>query len=219
MQASGSLIPTPLQTAPIVAEISPATPGHHRSTDSGLDGSHVLFAEDGSHLELLPLIHALLQANIERTPDQFELQNIAEDMDAYAVITVGPGWTIEFEGEQRSLYVERRVEGQEPELLRIDGMRITAKAVIRVGENQMQARRLAELDVNYAFGEGLSGDRQALIVVTEGESGGKLWIEFEKNRKTRRAGPTSTTPRATSRAFTRCPTGAAAGAASMVRLA
>jgi hypothetical protein len=71
-------------------------------------------------------------------------------MGAYAVITVEPGWTIEFEGEQRSLYVERRVEGQEPELLRIDGMRITAKAVIRVAENQMQTRRLAELDVNYA---------------------------------------------------------------------
>jgi hypothetical protein len=94
-----------------------------------------------------------------------------------------PGWTIEIEGEQRSLYVERRVEGHEPELLRIDGMRITAKAVIRVGEIQMQARRLAELDVNYVFGEGLIGDREALIVVTGGESGGKLSIEFEKESK------------------------------------
>ena len=96
------------------------------------------------------------------------------------MISVGPGWTIEFDGEKRSLYVERRIEGQEPDLLRIDGMNITAKAVIRVSEIRMQPRRLTEIDVNYAFGEGLVGDKEALIVITEGESGGKLSIQFKK---------------------------------------
>ncbi len=93
------------------------------------------------------------------------------------MITVGPGWTIELEGEQRSLYVERTVEGQEPELLRIDGMKITAKIVIQVSEIQLQTGRLAEIDVDYAFGKGLIGDREALIVVTEGESG-KLSVQL-----------------------------------------
>ena len=106
---------------------------------------------------LMPLVKSLLEANIARTTDQIELQNIAEDMDAYGVITVGPGWTIQIDGEQRSFYVERRVEGQEPELLRIDGMKITAKIVIHVSEIQMHTRRLAEVDVNYSFGEGWSG--------------------------------------------------------------
>ena len=92
----------------------------------------------------------------------------------------GPGWTIELEGEQRSLYVERTVEGQEPELLRIDGMKIIAKIVIQVSEIRMQPRRLAEIDVSYAFGEGLIGDQQALIVVTEGENGSKLSVQFRK---------------------------------------
>ena len=57
-------------------------------------------------------------------------------------------------------------------------MKITAKIVIQVSEIQMQTRRLAEIDVNYAFGEGLIGDRAALSVVTEGESGGKLSVQL-----------------------------------------
>ena len=77
-------------------------------------------------LLLLPLVKALLEGNMRRTIEQIDLQNIAEDMNAFAVITVGPRWTIEFEGEKRSLFVERRMEGQEPELLRIDGMKVTS---------------------------------------------------------------------------------------------
>ena len=55
-----------------------------------------MFAEDGSHIELLPLVKALLEGNMRRTIEQVDLQNIAEDMNAFAVITVGPRWTIEF---------------------------------------------------------------------------------------------------------------------------
>jgi hypothetical protein len=137
-----------------------------------------VFAEDGSSIELRHVTHALIEANWHRTIDQIELADIAEDVDAYAVIRVGPGWTVKLEGEQRSLYVERRLEGQTPELLRIDGMEVTAKAVIRVSEIPLHHRRLTEIDVDYAFGEGLIGDRQALVVVTEGGDGGKLSIQF-----------------------------------------
>ena len=49
-----------------------------------------------------------------------------------------------------------------------------------MSEIQLQTRRLAEIDVNYAFGEGLIGDRAALIVVTEGESGGKLSVQLKR---------------------------------------
>jgi hypothetical protein len=115
----------------------------------------------------LPLRKALLEANTARTTGQIELQNIAEDMDdIYAVISVGPGWMIEIEGEQRSLYVERRMKGQEAELLRNDGMTITAQAVIRVAKIEMQLRRPGQTDVNYAFGEAEMGDGKALIPTT-----------------------------------------------------
>ena len=43
-----------------------------------------VFAEDGSHIELLPLVKALLEGNMRRTIEQIDLQNIAEDMNAFA---------------------------------------------------------------------------------------------------------------------------------------
>ena len=172
-----SLWPKAVSLTPIRAEVDVDVPDEGIVSLSAPQGLHI-FAEDRSHIELLPLMKALLEANMARTADQIELQNIVEDVDAYAVITVGPNWTIEIEGQQRSLYVERTVKGQEPELLRIDGMKITAKIVIQVSEIQMQTRRLAEIDVHYAFGEGTIGDREALIVVTEGENGGKLSVQL-----------------------------------------
>jgi hypothetical protein len=143
------------------------------------------FTEDGSSIELRYVVHALLQANWHRTIDQIDLANIAEDQDAYAVITVGPGWTVGIDGEQRSLYVERRLEGRDPELLRIDGMEVTAKADIRVTEIPLHHRRLGAIDVDYAFGEGSIGDTAALIVATEGEQGGKLSIRLNPEYKKR----------------------------------
>lgn len=183
-----SLWPKMVSLTPIRAELDVDVPGEGIVTIGAPPDLHI-FTEDGSHIELLPMLKALLEANIARTTDQIELQNIAEDMDdIYAVITVGPGWTILLEGEQRSLYVERRVEGQVPELLRIDGMKITAQAVIRVAKIDMQRRRLADIDVNYAFGETMIGDGKALIVVTEGENGGKLSVQFTKKLKASSAG-------------------------------
>ena len=137
-----------------------------------------VFAEDGSSIELRQVTNALIEANWHRTIDQIELADIAENMDAYAVIRVGPGWTVKLDGEQRSLYVERRLEGQKPELLRIDGMEVTAKAEIRVSEIPLHHRRLSEINVQYAFGEGAIGDTPALFVATEGEEGGKVSIRL-----------------------------------------
>ena len=62
---------------------------------------------------------ALIESNWSRLLDDIELANIAESMDAYATVSVGPGWTVGFEGEQRPFYVERKV-GDTKELLRID---------------------------------------------------------------------------------------------------
>ncbi|HYB38330.1 MAG TPA: hypothetical protein VEF72_23095 [Mycobacterium sp.] len=142
-----------------------------------------VFAEDGSSVELRQVTHALLEANWHRTIDQVQLADIAQDVDAYAVITVGPNWTVKLDGEQRSLYVERRLEGQTPELLLIDGMEVTAKAEIHVSEIPLHHRRLAETDIHYAFGEGSIGGTPALIVATEGELGGKMSIRLNPKHK------------------------------------
>jgi hypothetical protein len=75
------------------------------------------------------------------------------------------------------------VDGQTPELHRIDGMEITAKAEIRVSEIPLHHRRLTEIDVQYAFGEGAIGDTPALFVATEGEEGGKVSIRLNPRHK------------------------------------
>jgi len=125
LQSMRSLWPKTVSLTPVRAEVGVDVPGAGIEWVQAPQDLHV-FAEDGSHIELLPLVKALLEGNMRRTIEQIDLQNIAEDMNAFAVITVGPRWTIEFEGEKRSLLVERRMEGQESELLRIDGMKVTS---------------------------------------------------------------------------------------------
>jgi hypothetical protein len=125
LQSMRSLWPKTVSLTPVRAEVGVDVPGAGIEWVQAPQDLHV-FAEDGSHIELLPLVKALLEGNMRRTIEQIDLQNIAEDMNAFAVITVGPRWTIEFEGEKRSLFVERRMKGQEPELLRIDGMKVTS---------------------------------------------------------------------------------------------
>jgi hypothetical protein len=136
-----------------------------------------VFTEDGSSIPLRPLIHALIQQNWHRIIEQFDLANIAENVDETGPIQVGPGWTIKIDGEEQSLYAQY-AEGPTPELHRIDGMEITAKAEIRVSEVPLHHRRLAEINVQYAFGEGAIGDTPALFVATEDEEGGKLSVRL-----------------------------------------
>lgn len=109
--------------------------------------------------------------------EQIDLANIAEDFDGLALIQVGPAWTVKVDGEDESLYV-RHVDGDKSEFHRIDGLEITAKAQIRVSEIPLHHRRLAEINVNYAFGEGSIGETPALVVATEDEKGGKLSIHL-----------------------------------------
>jgi hypothetical protein len=136
-----------------------------------------VFTQDGSGpVPLLQVIHALVQGNFHRIAKDIDLANISDDFDGAALITVGPRWTVKVDGEEESLYV-RYQEGEKTEFHRIDGMEITAKAQIRVSDEiPLQHRRLAEIDVNYAFGAASVGGTPWLIVATEGEQGGKLTI-------------------------------------------
>ena len=57
-------------------------------------------------------------------------------------------------------------------------MTVWAKIDIKVSEIQLHRRRLAGIDVDYAFGEGFIGEEPVLVVVTESEHGtGKLSIK------------------------------------------
>jgi hypothetical protein len=54
----------------------------------------------------------------------------------------------------------------------------TGMVEIKVSEVPLTGARLGDMDVNFAYGEGQVGGRDALVVVTEGESGGKLTVRF-----------------------------------------
>jgi len=83
---------------------------------------------------------------------------------------------IEANGEPRSFYLGSD-DGEKVELQRIDAIEITVKVQVHVEQQiPLHHRRLAEINVNYAFGEGTIGGVPALIVATEGEQGGKLTI-------------------------------------------
>jgi hypothetical protein len=142
-----------------------------------------VFTQDGSGpVALVSLILELIQSNFAKTAEDIDLANIAEDFDGKAIIEVGPGWTIVVDGEEQPLYVQH-ADGDKVEYQRIDGMEITAKARIHVSEIKLQHRRLAEIDVNYAFGEGTIAGAPALIVATEDEYGGKLSIQLNPKYK------------------------------------
>ncbi|WP_433683373.1 restriction endonuclease [Nocardia sp. CA-119907] len=136
-----------------------------------------VFAEDGSFVPLKPIVQALIEGHWPQIIQQIDLVNIEEDFDGFAVIGVGPDWTIKVDGEQHYLYV-RYVEGEKTELQRIDGLEITAKAEIRVAEIAMHHRRLAEIGVSYSYGEGYIGSTPALIVATESSDGSRVSLQL-----------------------------------------
>ncbi|MFE5480529.1 restriction endonuclease [Nocardia sp. NPDC056541] len=134
-----------------------------------------VLAEDDSLTSLEAVAGAVIQGGWTQIMDQIDLANIAEDVDGTAVISVGPAWTIKVDGEEQSLYARY---GNTSERHRIDAIEITAKAVIRVSEIPLHHRRLTEINVNYAYGEGLVGGTPALFVATESEDGGTMSIQL-----------------------------------------
>lgn len=132
-----------------------------------------VIADDGSSFTLLSLVGALLG-----TPDlwgqlreELNLANITEDFETQIAIGTGPNWALEVGGKRHTLFVSRD-DGENTELQRIDAIEFTSKITIKVSEEiPLHHRRLAEIDVNYAFGEGSISGTPALIVATEGKHG------------------------------------------------
>jgi hypothetical protein len=182
-----SLWPKHVTLTPRRARVDIDVPGSGIESIEAPWNLHIYAGEDAAeddYVGLLQIVMALIQANWTRLLDDIELANIEANTDSYATVAVGPRWTVGFQGEQIPFYVERRV-GDTRELLRIDGMTVWAQIDIKVSEIQLHRRRLAGIDVDYAFGEGVIGEQPVLVVVTEGEQGtGKLSIKKAPAKKT-----------------------------------
>jgi hypothetical protein len=71
----------------------------------------------------------------------------------------------------------RSAEGEPAELHRIEKVVVAGKVSIHVSQIQLTQRRLGEINVRYAYGEGMLRGTPALAVFTEDdEQGGKLTI-------------------------------------------
>jgi hypothetical protein len=145
-----------------------------------------IFREDGERVgTLVPIFHALWDANFERVLDQIGLADISEDTEQFFVMQVGPAWEVHVDGEPQRLYVCYQEGDAEPELQAIDALEFKGKASITVSEIALAHKQLGEIDVKYAFGEGTLGGQPALVVVTENEQGGKLTVRLKDNESDR----------------------------------
>ena len=112
---------------------------------------------------------ATFDANFRKFADDIDLADIAEDCERHFMMGVGPPWNVHRDGVANRLYLREDLQGAPPEFHRLESLRVTGRAVIRVGEFSLEHRRLGE--VTYAYGEGRVGERSMLIVVSENEHG------------------------------------------------
>lgn len=116
----------------------------------------------------------------QKIQEDTDLQTIGEDMTVHLEVASGPAWSVESGGEKHSFYV-RNNEG----LSRIDEIEITLEIQIFVGEQvPLQHRRLAEIDVTYAFGEGSLGEAPAVFIATDSSEGMQLSVRPHPSPRT-----------------------------------
>lgn len=132
-----------------------------------------IFLDDGAELgQLLPVVHALYDANWPRMMDQIGLAHIEHDMDPFFHLQVGPPWTATKNQQTHRVCLRGDEEPHRGQLHPIEKIEVTGKAAIRVSEVPLSHHRLGE--VMYAYGEGKVGDQDALLVATEDAEGGRI---------------------------------------------
>jgi hypothetical protein len=135
-----------------------------------------LFLPDGTQFaSLMEAVDAHITANMQKIAEQIELAEIAEDLDRFFLLGIGPPWTVAVDGEPQQLHLRWDETG---ELHPVDKLEVRGQAKIRVAEVTLTHHRLGE--VVYAYGEAKVGDQKALVVLTEGEGqvSGKVTIKF-----------------------------------------
>jgi hypothetical protein len=105
--------------------------------------------------------------------EELDLANIAEDTERYLDIAVEPPFTVE--DKETGLSVRWQQDGK-TELHRVDAIDLRATVQIRVGEIPLTHKRLAALDVTYAYGAGTFHGLPAVAVVSDGPHGRKITI-------------------------------------------
>jgi hypothetical protein len=151
------------------------------------DGSEVWFkapadldlvVEDGTtDFDLLTFFKNSFMANWRRIAEQIDLASITEDTVSDFVLQIGPPVTIGVEGEPHHLFA-RWMEGDSPELHRVEKVMLHGKASIHVSEIKLERKQLGEINVKYAFAQGSLGGLPALLVVSESDHGEMVTVRL-----------------------------------------
>lgn len=141
-----------------------------------------IFLETGNEIGTIDTeIQRRMDANFVQTAEEIGLPGIAGDVDAK--FTMGmPDWTATVDGEEIHACVKWE-EVDPPEFHRIKEIQVGGFAEIRVAEIHLTHKKLGEIAM--AYGTGMLGDDEILIVVTENENGNKVAMRpiDQKERK------------------------------------
>ena len=135
-----------------------------------------IYLNDGQELGTL---HECVMAHINKAwpkiMEDIDLANIAEDRDEFFTLVVRP-WRVHVEDREVMLCARDETATTGPELHPIEKVEVVGRAVIEVREVELIHRRLGE--IRYAYGESELGQKPALFVVSEDETGGQLTIRL-----------------------------------------
>lgn len=146
--------------------------------------------DDGRLLgNLEEVFRELYRARLLELMDQLGLAKLKSDLVQRWTLRVEPAegdaLTLPVEGVPRTLYLVNADEHG----YALRHIIVVGKGEVKVSEVPMTGKRLGEVKVRYAYGEGKVAGREALLVVTESEKGeGKLTIRIRPGQSSPAAG-------------------------------
>jgi hypothetical protein len=140
-------------------------------TDGWDETAPTVFVDEGVLGDLMEVTQRLYQANFTELIEQIDLANRTEDSVERFTFVVGPteGDEIQLEvnGVPKTLFLLNE-NGVSYSLRRI---RAVGKGEIKVSKIPLTHGRLGDWNVNFGYGEGKVGGRDALLVVSERDEG------------------------------------------------
>jgi hypothetical protein len=119
-----------------------------------------------------------IDASLDDLAETLDLVNVGEDTERTLDVEFHPPFVLD--GHETGLSARFESEGRS-ELYAIDKIVLSATAKITVSEIKLTHKRLAALDVTYAYGEGTFQGLPALAVVSDGPHGRKITIRVRED--------------------------------------
>lgn len=168
----GSIWPKILSLAPTHIAGIVLGPDGERVAASNLDLNTWIVTEAGEELGTISdEVRRRLNAQFPAVAGEIGLADIAGDAEAFFEASM-PDFSGTYEGKPFNACLRSNPDpGTDPELYRIEEIRLRGKATITVSEIELTHKKLGEFSI--AYGTGKVGDRDALFVATENEDGGK----------------------------------------------